>query len=120
MTRAFRCLNCIVPPHLLKKLLESKNIQVRRAALDTLLSTAQLRGERSIEVAFAAAATGNSRRTIFDCKHSTNLSRAILARSEAGAASSDEAVNSAYDGFGATRDFYKQILHRDSIDNRGM
>jgi len=120
MTRACRCLNCIVPPHLLKKLLESKNIQVRRAALDTLLSTAQLRGERSIQVSFAAAATGNSRRSIFDCKHSTNLSRAKLARSEGGTASSDDAINRAYDGFGATRDFYKQILHRDSIDDRGM
>ena len=120
MTRVCRCLNCIVPPHLLKKLLESNNIQLRRAALDTLLSTAKLRGERSVQVAFASAATGSSRRSIFDCKHSTNLSRATLARSEGGPATRDAAVNSAYDGFGATSDFYKQILHRDSIDDRGM
>ncbi len=31
--------NCITPPHILKKLLESKDEEIRRAALNTLVET---------------------------------------------------------------------------------
>ena len=34
--------------------------------------------------------------------------------------SADGAVNRAFDGLGATREFYKQVLDRNSIDGRGM
>jgi Zn-dependent metalloprotease len=119
MTRVCRCFNCIVPPHLLKRLLESENINVRQAALNTLLSTTRLSGERSVRATFAAT-PGNSRRSIFDCRRRTNLPSARLARSEGGTASKDDAVNRAYDGLGATRDFYKEVFNRNSIDNQGM
>src|SRR5262249_39639869 len=109
MLRTCRCLNCITPPHMLKKLLESKDKDIRQAALNTLLSTARMRGERSLR-GFAAAAPGNSRRTIFDCKNGTFLPSAVMTRSEDGPASSDGSVNRAFDGFGTTRDFYKQVF----------
>ena len=41
-------------------------------------------------------------------------------RSESGPASSDESVNRAFDGLGATRKFYLDVFDRDSIDDRGM
>lgn len=118
---ACRCVNCITPPHMLKKLLESSDKAVRDAALATLLATARLRGARDVRMAFAAApGSAQGRRTIFDCQSSTDLDTARLARSEDGAASSDDAVNRAFEGFGTTRQFYHDVFDRDSIDGRGM
>src|SRR5215210_6241853 len=118
MTGQRRCVNCIIPPHLLRRLLESSNTEIRHAALNTLVSTARLRGERAVMSVFATA-TANGRRTISDCGHSTNLRQAQLSRSENGAASRDEAANRAFEGFGATRDFYREVFKRDSLDDQG-
>lgn len=115
-----RHINCIVPPHMLRKLLESKDKEVREAALNTLVATARLRGERTIAAGIASAQLGNGRRTIFDCKHSTYLPAASVVRGEDGPASIDDAVNKAFDRLGTTRDFFKKVLNRDSIDNKGM
>ena len=112
---------CITPPHLLEHLLRNKDGDVRRAAMRTLLSTARLRGERTARASFAAAAApANGRRTVFDCRQSTFLPLAVTARSEDGAPSADVSVNRAFDGLGATRDFYRDVFDRNSIDGRGM
>jgi Zn-dependent metalloprotease len=106
---------------MLQKLLESKDKDIRQAALNTLLATARLRGERAVRASagfLAAPSTG--RRTVYDCRNSTFLASAVLARSEDGDASSDESVNLAFEGLGSTRDFYKEVFDRNSIDNRGM
>lgn len=120
MFRHCRCLNCITPPHLLKKLLESKDADVRQAALNTLISTARLRGERAVRGLLAAAAPGNGRRTVFDLHHGTSLSAATTVRTEDGPLASDPSANRAFDGLGKTRDFYDKILGRNSIDDHGM
>jgi Zn-dependent metalloprotease len=120
MTRTRR-LNCIIPPHLLEKLLRSDDSEVHQAALATMLTTASLRGERAVRASFTgAAALGNGRRTVFDCQHGRSLSLAVLARSEDGPAPGDDSVNRAFDGLGVTRDFYQELFHRNSIDDRGM
>ena len=112
---------CVTPPYMLKKLLESKDKDDRDIALNTLLTTAMLRSERTMQATFAAASdAGHGRRTIFDCQGGTILSEAELARTEDGEVSADASVNRAFDGFGATRDFYKQVFDRDSIDGNGM
>ncbi|MET7986494.1 MULTISPECIES: M4 family metallopeptidase [unclassified Streptomyces] len=87
-----------------------------------MLTTARLRGERGVRASFAgvAATPGNGRRTVFDCKNGTFLPSAVLARSEDGPESADDSVNRAFDGLGATRDFYKTVFNRDSIDGQGM
>ena len=120
MTSKRHCLHCITPPHLLKKLLESEIKEIRESALSTLLATTQLRAERTVRGNFAATTPGDSRRTIFDCQGGGDLAAAVVARSEDGPASSDETVNRAFDGFGTTRDFFKQVFERDSIDGRSM
>src|ERR1043165_8752037 len=121
MDRKCRCVNCITPPHLLKKLLESSNQDIRKAALNTLLSTGQLRGERKVRSAFLGVMPpGDARRTISDCANSTILSDAKVVRTEDGAAASDDAVNRAFEGFGNTRDFYRAVFDRNSIDGHGM
>ncbi|MFD9480167.1 MULTISPECIES: M4 family metallopeptidase [Streptomyces] len=119
--RRTRPINCIIPPYILDKLAESKDKEVRQAALNTLLTTARLRGVRSARVTFpGAAAPGNARRTIFDCEHSEFLQTAALARTEDGPESPDKSVNQAFEALGLTRDFYKEAFQRDSIDGRGM
>jgi Zn-dependent metalloprotease len=120
MNRSCYCLNCITPPHLLKKLLESKDRDIRDAAFSTLLATARLRGERSVRAATFAGAPAAGRRTIFDCRNSIVLPSAVVARTEDGEPSSDEAVNRSFDGLGGTREFYRTVFDRNSIDNRGM
>jgi Zn-dependent metalloprotease len=115
------CLNCITPPHLLQKLLTSKNEAIRQSAFNTLLATARLRGERSVRAAFGVAlASGDARRTLFDCQNGVFLQSAVVVRSEDGAPSSDASVNQAFEGLGKTREFYAEIFERNSIDGNGM
>jgi Zn-dependent metalloprotease len=121
VNQSCRCLNCITPPYLLKKLLESSDGNIRETALNTLLATAQLRGERAVRGSTGLlTASGGGRRTIFDCRNSVNLSAASVARSEDGEVSNDESVNLAFDGLGTTRDFFQDVFDRDSIDGQGM
>jgi Zn-dependent metalloprotease len=116
-----RCINCITPPHILKKLLDHSDVRVRDAALRTMLTTARLRGERTVMglVGSAAAASSHGRRTIFDCADGMSLRAATIARREDGAASTDESVNRAFAGLGETREFYKEVLDRDSLNGHG-
>ena len=116
------CVCSITPPHILKKLLESKDKHVRQAALGTLLTTSRLRGQREIRAALIGAMStpAAGRRSIYDCKRSVDLGSAQLARSEDDGPVADLSVNQAFDGFGATRDFYRKVLNRNSIDDRGM
>jgi len=105
---------------MLRKLLESADSEIRESALNTLVSTARLRGERTVLAGFATASRGDGRLTIFDCEQGTVLSAATVARSEDGLLSKDDSVNRAFDGLGAARDFFQQVLDRNSIDGRGM
>jgi Zn-dependent metalloprotease len=123
VTRAHRCaVNCIVPPHILRRLLDSQSEDIRRVALDTLLATTRLRAERDViaSLGFLPSLAGGKRRTIFDCRNGRNLFLATLVRGESGAKSSDSSVNRAFDGLGQTYGFYKDVLKRNSIDGRGM
>lgn len=120
---ACRCLNCITPPHMLQKLLDSSNKEVREAALSTLLSSSRLRGQRSLRAMFGIGTSSSptdGRRSIFDCRQSTSQSDAVLVRTEEGPPSNDDSVNNAFDGLGMTRDFFRDVLGRNSIDDRGM
>jgi Zn-dependent metalloprotease len=121
-TNRCRCINCITPPHVLKKLLENSDNRIRDAALRTLLATSRLRGERAVRglIASAAAASAQGRRTIFDCANTTFLPSATVERTEDGPAAADDSVNRAFTGLGSTRDFYKDVLDRDSLDGHGM
>ena len=109
-TNQCRCINCITPPHILKKLIDKSDSRIRDAALRTLLPTSRLRGERAVRglLAPAMATSTHGRRTVFDCANSNSVSSATVARTEDGPASADNSVNNAFDGFGVTRDFYRE------------
>src|SRR5689334_21583380 len=113
-----RELNCIMPPHLMDRLAQSDDRNVRDAAIRTLVASTAIRGRRSIMpgVAAALATPTQGRRTIFDTHQRESLDGADLKRTESSPVSADDSVNRAFDGLGATRKFYLDVLNRDSID----
>ncbi|MEJ2888622.1 M4 family metallopeptidase [Actinomycetospora aeridis] len=113
-------MNCILPPHILNALLDSDDQEIRRTAVATLTSTSRLRGERIARAIAAVAAPAGGRRTISDCHHIKVLSQATVERGEDDPPTADPSVNAAFDGLGTTRDFYWEILQRNSIDGKGM
>src|SRR5215831_8005059 len=120
---AHRCsLNCIVPPHILLKLVESKDRKLREIALNTLLASTQMRAKRELlGVLPNATAAGEKRRTIFDAKNmEPDPPQGVRVRGEDDPPVGDPAVNEAFDGLGTTYDFYKQIFSRNSIDGNGL
>ncbi len=116
-------IQCIVPPHMLRELASRGKDAVRASAFRTFSLSAQHRGERKIAgfIAFAVQpSTGEKRRTVYDAG-SQQQTPGKLVRGEGDPPSAtDPAVNEAYDGAGATYDFYQSVFNRNSIDNRGM
>ncbi|SDF50208.1 MULTISPECIES: M4 family metallopeptidase [unclassified Duganella] len=117
------CTCFIVPPKMLRKLAEqTQDATERHCLLDAAEISAHLRGQRSVApvvLGIAAAATGEKRRTVYDAQNKSKLP-GKLARGEDSKPSTDVAVNQAYDGAGATYDFYREVLKRNSIDGKGM
>jgi len=120
-TQAPSCTCFIIPPSMLRKLADSAASHADRCQLlDQCETSAYLRGQRSIApVATGVAAVGEKRRTVYDANHKTTLPGKLM-RTEGGAAVADAAVNQAYDGAGITYDFYREVLKRNSIDNKGL
>ncbi len=117
----YRCpICCIVPPHMLENIAVNGTPQQRTWAFHTLNISSQLRGRRNVVGAVNfAPSPGQKRRTIYDAKNTEELP-GTLVRGESDPPCSDEAANEAYDGAGATFDFFYEILERNSIDDRGL
>jgi len=115
-------LACIVPPHILEKLLESRDSRLRDAALRTMLTSTQIRAQRNILALLpGATSTAGKHRTIFDARNSEpDPPRGTRVRGEGDGPVRDATVNEAYDGLGATYDFYQQVFGRNSLDGNGM
>jgi Zn-dependent metalloprotease len=120
-------INCIVPPHILKSLAESDDRRVREAARRTLVNATSIRAHREVvgltRNAFLSNSIGSKHRTIYDARNQFLNDFQLpgqLARDEGQPASHDEVVNQAYDGLGATYDFYSSVFDRNSIDGHGM
>ncbi|HTO70071.1 MAG TPA: M4 family metallopeptidase [Myxococcota bacterium] len=110
--------HCIVPPHILRAMLQHD--ELRDAAVRTLLSSSRLREKRALLGALPVqSSTGTLRRAIYDAHHSEDLPGELV-RSEGQAPANDSAVNAAYDGLGATYEFYQKVFNRSSIDGKGM
>jgi Zn-dependent metalloprotease len=127
---------CVMPPHLLRLLIETGEEEERTAALEALGLDTTFRTLRAIRLASPVAATagvnaavsagtaaaGQKQRTIFNSHNTENLSgaRVTVARNEGEKDTDDPAVDEAYAGLGATYDFYQEMLQRNSIDDNGM
>jgi Zn-dependent metalloprotease len=117
-----RGISSIVPPHILEEIAKRGNPQQRELALQNLAASGFLRGQRrALAILPSAAPVGDKCRTVYDSKHEAgNPPAGSLVRKEGDPASSDPAVNEAYDGAGATYDLYYDVYERNSIDNKGM
>jgi len=117
-------IHCIVPPYMLKNIATKGTVRQQTMAMSTLKVSAQMRGQRQALEDFAAAtfrvaAVGGKERVIYDAKNGSNLP-GIVVRREGDAATTDVAVNEAYDGSGVTYDLFNEVYQRNSIDANGM
>lgn len=123
----------ILPQVVLIELAREGDADVRATAVRTLTASAAMRTRRaalteviqqlnvsSAELNTMTPSTGE-RKSVYDVRNGgdTDLP-GVLKRSEGGPADSDNAVNEAFDNADLTHDFYRDVLHRDSIDGEGM
>lgn len=114
----------VIPPHILDRVAQHSDDAAddARATLKQMRELARDRtrsfvaGEPIIE---PAAAAPKKRRNVYDAQHHRQLPGKLV-MSEHKPRSSDVEVTEAYDGSGATFDFYSQVFSRNSIDDRGM
>jgi Zn-dependent metalloprotease len=123
----------IAPPDLLAYVIERGEASEREAALSAIAASAALRAKRqlvgsflrTLDVDVAALAivpsTATSQRTVYDAEHGGRLTLpGRLVRAEGDPPVVDTAVNEAYDGAGATFEFYRDVYERISIDGKGL
>lgn len=119
---------CILPPHILRTIAENGNREQRTMALRALSGDFTFRSLRagprfssdlSKKRPTAFLVAGDKQRTIFSANHSQTLP-GVMVRAEGSPPSGDPAVDEAYDGLGATYDFFWDIFRRNSIDDEGM
>ena len=111
-----------LPPHILRRIAENADGDLRERAHVTLEQSAQIRGERAVVAVIAGALTipaGEKRRTVYDAQHERQLPGKLV-RGEGQGATGDAAADEAYDGAGKTYDFYRKVLDRNSVDDRGL
>lgn len=123
-------ISCILPPYILQSLIENGSPQQRARALRTLSVDQTLRALRSTKRPSSSSGGGRNaqpnftsdeqkQRTIFNAQNEESLP-GIIARTEDSEATGDPAVDEAYDGLGATFDFFAEVFDRNSIDDEGM
>lgn len=116
-------LHCILPPHVLDRMLDHTDKKIREIARENLGAAAAMRAVRSVMPTRSLTALGGlssgKYREVYDAKNMTGLPGKLV-RAEGGKKSKDKTVNQAYDGAGDTYDFYKTVLGRDSLDGQGL
>ena len=107
---------------MLKSILEKGDPDQRALAWSTLTDTEQARGQRKVIAPLTTVAVtpaGTKRRTIYNARNGYDLPGWLI-RGEGSRKSKDAPANEAYDGSGATYDFFAMIFSRNSIDDRGL
>jgi Zn-dependent metalloprotease len=115
----------VIPPHILRRVAEQTDDGGRADARSTLEQMRELATGRThtlIDGSAAVPSAGSRKRRhvyVYDAHHQQRLP-GKLARDEHKPRSTDLEVNEAYDGSGATFDFFAQVFGRRSIDGKGM
>lgn len=123
-----RSIFCILPPHILRAIAERGSPEERAAASRTLALDSTLRAMRATPLAFTAAPTAPAviqpaakQRTIYTAHNQQQLPGTVVATEKnPPAGNADPAVVEAFNGLGATWDFYFDVFDRQSIDDEGM
>ncbi len=118
-------LNCIVPPYMLREIVENGTQEQRQQALRNIVSAEAVRVQREViakegppEPLMEAAAAGLNR-IIYSADNGSTLPGRQV-RGEGGAPTGDPASDEAYDGAGATYALFSEVYNRDSIDGNGL
>jgi Zn-dependent metalloprotease len=128
MTTHRHSIFCILPPHILNSIAQHGRAQQRARALRTLATDHTLRALRAGPRVVAPrgrgrpgllAMEGQKQRTIYNANNTETLPGSVV-RVEGAPATGDPAVDEAYDGLGATYDFYWEIYARNSIDDEAL
>ena len=116
---------CVLPPYILRAIAENGTKEQANAAIQTLMTDTTFRALRSqnftdgsMPVAMSAGAP-EKKRTIYTTNHSQNLPGKQV-RAEGDKPTGDAETDEAYDGLGATYDFYWDVFSRNSIDDAGL
>lgn len=119
---------CILPPHIIHSIAQNGTSGQRKRALQNLGTDHTFRAFRTTHNLLAPIQTqgptpliteGHPQRTIFNAHHTSNLSGDIV-RVEGTDPTGDPAVDEAYDGLGATYQFYWEAYQRNSINDEGL
>lgn len=120
-----RCpIQCIIPPYMTDHMVEHGDAETRRRGIELISESARIRAQRELRAMMAPMMTrsrsvGTKQRNIYTAEQGAALP-GTLARREGQSPVGDLAVNEAYDGLGATYDYFKERFGRNSIDGRGM
>ncbi|MDB5073473.1 MAG: Peptidase [Candidatus Eremiobacteraeota bacterium] len=109
----------IVPPYLLDALTRHPDESVRDAAASTLEVERRLRSHAVTAPVVVAERAAGLRRLVYDCGESKAVP-GRLRRREGEPATGDPDVDRAYDAFGTTYAFFRDVFGRNSLDGRGM
>jgi Zn-dependent metalloprotease len=126
-------LRCIVPPSMLERIARHGSDRQRAWALSTLTRDATIRharvqnqllrgvrGMREGPDALAALESRGANREIRDAHNAEEVTGGTIVRREGDPPTGDAAADEAYDGLGATYDFWGGAYGRNSIDDAGM
>ena len=116
-------LYCIVPPYMLRNIVDNGTAEQRQQALRNLVSAEAVRVQREVvakegPLEGLLEAAGGLDRIVYSAQNAGNLPGQQV-RTEGGPETGDAAADEAYDGAGATYHLYKDIYNRDSIDGNG-
>lgn len=111
----------VIPQHMLDRLAERSSGPVRDAAEATLVQMHLLATERvnTFVDLLPLAGAPPKQRHVYDARGERTLP-GCLVRTEDQPATRDIQVNEAFDGAGATWDFFNEVFDRDSIDGCGL
>jgi Zn-dependent metalloprotease len=111
---------------LLRAIAQNGTPQQRSRALRTLATDSTFRALRVAQLPAMAAvrqpqflAQDQKQRTVFDARGTENLPGDVV-RAEGASPTGDAATDEAYDGLGATYDFFWETFERSSIDDEGL
>ena len=125
--RVRACGCAILPPQMLRRIASRGTGPQRDAALETLATDQTLRMSRATYQLLEARAHRSllsvpvpaKTRTVYDA-HGAQTLPGRPVRSEGASAVADVEANEAYDGLGATFDFFADVYDRNSIDDEGL
>ncbi len=113
----------VIPPHILDRVAQHSENEAQehaRSTLEQMRELARTRAQSFVRAESAPKQTAlKKRRNVYDAQHQHRLPGKLV-MTDHRPRSSDVEVDEAYDGSGATFDFYAKVFGRNSIDDHGI